>query len=33
VHGGITVNNDGKQVHYEFIADALNGQVIDIFEI
>ena len=33
VHGGITVNNDGKQVHYEFIADAFNGQVIDIFEI
>lgn len=32
-HGGITVNRDDKQVYYEFIADAFNGQVIDIFEI
>lgn len=33
VHGGISVNKDDKLVHYEFIADAFNGQVIDIYEI
>lgn len=33
VHGGITVNSEGKSVNYEFIADAFNGQVIDIYEI
>nr|WP_263312967.1 hypothetical protein [Mammaliicoccus sp. Marseille-Q6498] len=33
VHGGVTVTKDNKPVHYEFIADAFNGQVIDIYEI
>lgn len=33
VHGGISINKNGKPIHYEFIADAFNGQVIDIYEI
>lgn len=33
VHGGVTINKNGNPVHYEFIADAFNGQVIDIYEI
>ncbi|MGV3244232.1 hypothetical protein [Staphylococcus sp. 11261D007BR] len=31
--GGISAERNGQIYHYEFIADAYNGQVIDIFEI
>ncbi|GGI40455.1 hypothetical protein [Mammaliicoccus stepanovicii] len=33
VHGGISVTKNNKPIHYEFIADAFNGQVIDIYEV
>ncbi|AVP37331.1 hypothetical protein DOS70_06065 [Staphylococcus felis] len=31
--GGISAERNGKVYNYEFIADAYNGQVMDIFEI
>ncbi|EJO7156431.1 hypothetical protein NRV24_000514 [Staphylococcus pseudintermedius] len=31
--GGITAERHGKTFNYEFIADAYNGQIIDIIEI
>ncbi|ARJ50032.1 hypothetical protein [Staphylococcus lutrae] len=31
--GGISAERQGKTFNYEFIADAYNGQIIDIIEI
>ncbi|MBI5974270.1 hypothetical protein [Staphylococcus canis] len=31
--GGVSAERNGKVYNYEFIADAYNGQVIDIYEI
>ncbi|AVQ34566.1 hypothetical protein C7J88_03395 [Staphylococcus muscae] len=31
--GGISTTRQGKVMHYTFIADAYDGQVIDIIEV
>ncbi|MHD0397430.1 hypothetical protein ACY2DA_06280 [Staphylococcus simulans] len=31
--GGVTTKNHGKFSHYEFIADATNGKIINIKEV